>query len=181
MGAFDDVNFSGLCLCGCGGRTPIATADDKKRKGCVKGYPRRFIAGHNGRLPVVTDYRKVMTETGEPIRVHRLRAERALGKPLPSRAVVHHADGTKRDDAQLVICEDQAYHMLLHARMRVRAAGGNPNTDALCGACRCVKPHAAFHANRHGAFGISTKCRACTSLANRAFYLRKTTAQQVTA
>jgi len=35
-----------LCECGCGQPAPIATGTDP-RYGCIKGQPRRFIAGHN--------------------------------------------------------------------------------------------------------------------------------------
>lgn len=36
----------GFCLCGCGQKTAIAERTDK-RKGWVKGEPKRFIAGHS--------------------------------------------------------------------------------------------------------------------------------------
>jgi hypothetical protein len=36
----------GFCLCGCGQRTPIATRTNRS-KGVVKGFPLRFISGHN--------------------------------------------------------------------------------------------------------------------------------------
>lgn len=58
-------------------------------------------------------------------------AERALGRPLPVDAVVHH-----HSDTQLVICPSQTYHMELHRRMRVLAAGGDPNTQWLCRTCK---------------------------------------------
>ena len=48
---------------------------------------------------------------------YRKRAERALGKPLPAGTVIHHHN-YKGNDSQLVICQDRAYHRLLHARMR---------------------------------------------------------------
>ena len=52
--------------------------------------------------------------------VHRTIAEKALGKPLDSKHPVHHVDGDKTNNANsnLVICEDNAYHSLLHKRQR---------------------------------------------------------------
>ena len=52
-------------------------------------------------------------------------AERALGRPLPPGAVVHHANGDRRDNRpeNLVVCPDHAYHMLLHKRIRRLARG----------------------------------------------------------
>lgn len=38
----------GYCHCGCGGKTKIAKMNDA-RDGTIKGEPRRFISGHNGR------------------------------------------------------------------------------------------------------------------------------------
>jgi len=43
----------GFCLCGCGQRTPIATRTNRS-KGLVKGFPLRFISGHNLRGAVRT-------------------------------------------------------------------------------------------------------------------------------
>lgn len=106
--------------------------------------------------------------------VHRQRAERALGHPLPATAMVHHADGSKRVDAPLVICQDAAYHGLLHARMRVKAAGGNPNTDKLCSRCRQPKPFDQFsHTNQRRAYlGRVAYCRPCDADLHRARYAR---------
>lgn len=39
----------GLCECGCGGKTRIATQTDRCN-GYVKGRPLRFMCGHNSRL-----------------------------------------------------------------------------------------------------------------------------------
>lgn len=46
--------------------------------------------------------------------------EQVLGKRLPAGAIVHHADGDESNDANsnLVVCKDQAYHMLLHKRSK---------------------------------------------------------------
>ncbi len=49
-------------------------------------------------------------------------AERALGKPLPPKAVIHH-----HDPNQIVVCQDQAYHNFLHQRQRAHEACGHAN------------------------------------------------------
>ena len=51
---------------------------------------------------------------------YRQIAERALGKPLPAGAEVHHLNGDPSDNrpGNLVICQDAEYHDLLHRRMR---------------------------------------------------------------
>lgn len=97
-------------------------------------------------------------------RIHRIRAEAALGKPLPAQAVVHHADGSKRADAQLVICQDNAYHLLLHARMRVVKAGGNPNTDRVCSRCNQAKPIEQFAPTPARNTGRNHLCHQCDAI-----------------
>lgn len=117
---------------------------------------------------VVNRYRFVVPVPGGPsVLLHRFRAEQALGKPLPDGAVVHHADGSLSDNAPLVICPDEFYHKLLHRRMRVKAAGGNPNTDRICSKCRAVKPSGEFHKNRAQPDGLSHYCRPCQRVASQ--------------
>ena len=55
---------------------------------------------------------------------HVLIAEKTLGKPLPKGAEVHHY-GKRNDNTQIVICQDRAYHFLLHKRMRALEACGH--------------------------------------------------------
>jgi hypothetical protein len=60
---------------------------------------------------------------------HIIIAEEVLGKPLPVGAQVHHVDlnpSNNRND-NLVICPSDAYHKLLHQRLRALVKCGNPN------------------------------------------------------
>lgn len=147
------------CECGCGLPAPLARENDRSRA-IVKGQLLRWRLGHAARAKAAKSYRMTST-SGRLVLAHRQRAVRALGRALPERAVVHHADGSKALDAPLVICQDQAYHMLLHLRMRVVAAGGNPNTDKICGRCLRAKPKAEFGPNRSNFDGLMGRCRLC--------------------
>jgi len=78
--------------------------------GCITpyGYLRRSIAG-------VIKF--------EHVRI----VEKVLGKSLPSKAHVHHIDGNKlnNENRNLVVCPDNAYHMLIEARTRAYNACGH--------------------------------------------------------
>lgn len=58
---------------------------------------------------------------------HRAIAEKAIGHQLPEKAVVHHFDGNPLNNvnANLVVCQDQTYHLLLHSRKRAHDACGH--------------------------------------------------------
>lgn len=68
---------------------------------------------------------------------HIVIAERALGHSLPKRAQVHHVNGRPGDNSRgnLVVCQDHAYHQLLHRRQRALEACGNANAHRcrICG------------------------------------------------
>jgi len=74
-------------------------------------------------------------------RAHVLVAERALGHPLPPGAIVHHHDEDKANNAptNLVICPSDAYHKLLHKRMRALDACGNADWRK-CTFCKVHRP-----------------------------------------
>lgn len=58
---------------------------------------------------------------GKAYQEHVYLAEKALGKKLPVGAQVHHMNENKADNFtpfNLIICPDQAYHILLHKRMK---------------------------------------------------------------
>lgn len=75
-------------------------------------------------------YKQCITE-------HRLIVSVVLGKFLPRSVVIHHFDGNRRNNTHtnLVVCQDQKYHMLLHRRERAKAACGNPDWIK-CSVCK---------------------------------------------
>ena len=97
---------------------------------------------------------------------HVIVAEAVLGKYLPDGAQIHHVDGVKTNNAHsnLVICQDAAYHSLLHVRQRVLQAGGDPNAEKICATCQRVKPLNQFNkAKSNKSFGLQQACRSCSS------------------
>jgi len=152
-----------LCECGCGLETGIAVQTDRKR-GWIRGQPVRFRVGHQRRTMFKGTSYKAVRRNGRVEMIHRLRAETALGRPLPKGAIVHHADGSRKADAPLVICDNHRYHKLLHVRMRVIAFGGNPNTDKVCQDCRQPKPKSDFPKHRGEPDGLHRLCKRCACL-----------------
>lgn len=143
-----------LCECGCGGETRISHCNDK-RQGWKRGESIRFINGHHnrGRLGDKSNRWKggriirnggyvyiycpehPMTKDGY-ISETRLICEKALGKLFPSESPVHHVD-EKPDhntNSNLVLCNDNAYHKLLHMRARALEISGHANWR-ICNYC----------------------------------------------
>jgi hypothetical protein len=81
--------------------------------------------------------------------VQRIVAEKALGKPLPDGAEVHHVDGNGRnnDPSNLVICPDKSYHRLLHVRTAAFEACGNANYRK-CSFCQQYDNSSNMRVNR---------------------------------
>lgn len=174
-----------LCECGCGQPAPIATQTHPE-KGMVRGQPCRFIKNHRlngprspfwkgGRRPGPGGYVMVY-QPNHPRRnrakyvlEHILIAEKALGRFLPVDAEVHHVNEIRNDNANanLVICQDRAYHKTLHVRMRILAAGGDPRTHKICAQCG-LKPRSEFPRYRKSYDGLNQNCRVCSGIRNRA-------------
>lgn len=143
--------FRGLCKCGCGNKTNIITEQNKNR-GLIKGNYREYVVGHhrkgkkglwvgdnnprwNGGKTITTDGYNCVVAKDHPysqngfIKEHRLIVEKLIGKILPKNAVVHHVNGNKTDNlnTNLVVCENNSYHLLLHWREKALRECGNAN------------------------------------------------------
>lgn len=152
----------GYCRCGCGQLSPIAKKTITKW-GRVKGKPVRFIPGHNmrgnnsprgdrnarwrGGRKVRDDGYIDIYSPDHPRSVdgkvleHILVAEKALGHPLPNKAEVHHVDQNRSNNtnSNLVVCQNSAYHKLLHVRMRAKRECGHADWRK-CPMCGIYSP-----------------------------------------
>ena len=110
--------FSGLCGCGCGGKTKLAVQTAEKF-GHSNGYPLQYIHGHNskgkraafsagwkgGRITTQKGHICVfrpdhhLAESSGYVREHRLVWEEANGRRLKTGQVVHHIDGNPGNNA----------------------------------------------------------------------------------
>lgn len=147
-----------LCECGCGMVAPIASRSAYRRN-IIKGFPIRFIHGHNARGANHGRWNKGRWKAGRSktshgymlvkhplhpkafsngyVYEHILMAENALGHVLPLNALVHHVNEIKHDNrnSNFVICEDDAYHQLIHSRTDAFRATGSPHA-LRCSICQ---------------------------------------------
>jgi hypothetical protein len=104
---------------------------------------------------------------------HIVIAERVLGKPLPAGAEVHHVDEDRANNANgnLVICQDKAYHKLLHIRTAALDACGNANWRR-CHVCKRYDapenlfigmPTTSYHRSCNAAREAARKARSIAS------------------
>lgn len=113
----------------------------------------------------------IYQENNIKILAHVRIAEKALGRPLPAGAVVHHIDENPSNNApsNLAIFPNQAYHMLIHARMRALEACGNPNSRK----CHICKNYDSIE-NLNTDAGGKISHRACTAKKARDYRSAKT-------
>ena len=94
------------------------------------------------------------------VREHLLVAEKALGRPIPPNVQVHHWDENRgnNDPSNLVICEDDAYHKLLHKRACSYKASGRVDW-LICNFCGVCDDPSAMYVSKNGWAHFHTKCR----------------------
>lgn len=148
----------GYCHCGCGEKTNLAPKTERGR-GYVKGQPLKYIIGHHGkgkRGPLAYHWEgglklhnHLYTEVFSPnhpyrnkkgyVAKHRLIVEKIIGRFLKPTEVVHHVNENTFDNwpCNLVACENNGYHTLLHQRKIALRECGN----ATWRKCKFCKTH----------------------------------------
>jgi hypothetical protein len=92
--------------------------------------------------------------------VHRLVVERWYG-PLEDMEV-HHIDGDKMNwDAANLAVVSAPEHAIIHAKLNIANAGGDPETDSFCSTCDTVKPKSMFRHDRARWNGFTSVCNEC--------------------
>lgn len=154
-----DVPY-GYCHCGCGQKTNLAQKT-KSSLGIQKGEPLYYIKNHLMKnLPLKDKGYRFLHMPDHPksspsgkVLAHVLVAEKILNKPIPDGVIIHHYGKTSENN-KIVICENQAYHMLLHRRARALNACGHADWIK-CSFCKqydkpenlILKKYSRYHLN----------------------------------
>lgn len=171
----------GYCHCGCGELTKFYQQNCYvSGKECIKGNPKKFINKHvtrgenkqglawkGGKHKDSHGYVRLRClghprgDSSSCVPEHILICEKALGKFLSSPATVHHVDENRSHNVNnnLVVCQDNGYHQLLHKRTNAYKACGHAGWEK----CQYCKQHddpinlvhekrSKFHRKCHNAY-----------------------------
>lgn len=137
----------------------------------------------NGYLMRVVGKDHPLADSRGRVYEHILVVEKAIGRHLKRGNVVHHVNENKADNSHsnLVVCEHQAYHFLLHERQRAYKQTGNPNSQH-CSYCpQWVVPnlpdsyiYQAKPSKGHKTYGgITAWHRSCRKLYDQQYHKRR--------
>lgn len=117
------------------------------------GDPLKRLRKANGEGWISAEGYPMVTINGEETQVHCLVAERALGKPLPNGAQVHHVDENRLNysNNNLVICPSNAYHRFIHQRLNAYNACGHADWRK-CQFCQTYSPTSEMKQRTSGPF-----------------------------
>ena len=92
---------------------------------------------------------------------HRLVVEETLGRYLKPTECVHHINENVQDNRRrnLVVCENNAYHMLLHKRQRAYRTCGHANW-MLCRYCSQYDDPRNLYVGKDGKYAQHRHCNA---------------------
>jgi hypothetical protein len=101
-------------------------------------------------------------------------AEKAVGHILPTKVIVHHVDQDRSNDANnnLVICENQAYHLLIQRRMDALKASGYAHFKK-CVFCKKYDDPKSLVILKRGNGKISVYHKICKQKIDRIFWHKK--------
>lgn len=103
---------------------------------------------------------KMLRIGGRKVREHVHVVEKVLGKRLPKGPVIHHVNEVKTDNSHenLVVCQNEAYHQLLHRRARAYDACGDANARQ-CIFCKGWSPPEQIKVNTANSASYHSACR----------------------
>lgn len=106
---------------------------------------------------------------------HIFEVERTLGRPLPRSSVVHHVDDNKSNNSHsnLVVCENDLYHRILHARARIVRRGGKPSIHKICPTCDSLKLRMDFPKKRQASDSLNWACKPCAAARTRRWHAKQ--------
>lgn len=148
-------------VAGCGRKTKASGLCNmhykRVRKTGIAGSSNRIKAENGIGHVNSVGYRQVYSD-GKLTYEHIVLAEKALGKKLPPGSRVHHFDEDKSNNkSNLVLCQDEAYHRLLHKRMRALRESGDPN-HLKCPYCKKYDAAELLTINKSGGYAFHPSC-----------------------
>jgi len=104
---------------------------------------------------------KYINIKGKVVREHQLIVEAAIGRKLKGKERIHHIDKDKSNNtpSNLVLCPNDAYHMLLHRRQEALDISGDAN-NIKCQYCsKFDKPENIITAGKTGKARYHLACK----------------------